>query len=265
MKCQFCGAENIRSHGPCRICGKALGVVGPGVRPRDGIVPKPATPSMHDVSYAARTERLTTEEIARGMRMEYAQWSTDSTQKIMEAIQELLAAARSDKLNIADLIDKAVRMVHQQFRLRWVAIGTRSEKDGLYRYNAFAGLREDAVKARQRETFKREDFDGTGKYPGRMISHQTMLFLEEDKPYTDGAETTFNRPALMNSLRHSPEDCLEADYIDVHIFGGKDDLVGWIEASGTLTGKLPDVNAIRWMEMIASILGVALSHRQSKA
>ena len=69
----------------------------------------------------------------------------------------------------------------------------------------------------------------------------------------------------MNSLRHSPEDCLEADYIDVHIFGGKDDLVGWIEASGTLTGKLPDVNAIRWMEMIASILGVALSHRQSKA
>jgi hypothetical protein len=217
------------------------------------------------MSYAARTEQLTTEEIARGMRMEYAHWSTDSTHKIMEAIQELLAAARSDKLNIADLIDKAVRMVHQQFRLRWVAIGTRSEKDGLYRYNAFAGLREDAVKARQRETFKREDFDGTGKYPGRMISHQTMLFLEEDKPYTDGAETTFNRPALMNSLRHSPEDCLEADYIDVHIFGGKDDLVGWIEASGTLTGKLPDVNAIRWMEMIASILGVALSHRQSKA
>lgn len=264
MKCQFCGAENIRSHGPCRICGKALGEVGLGSRPREGVGAKPAGAPMHDVSYAARTERLTTEEIARGMRMEYAQWSTDSTQKIMETIQELLAAARSDKLNIADLLDKAVKMVHQQFRLRWVAIGTKSERDGLYRYNSFAGLREDAVKARQRETFKREDFDGTGKYPGRMISHQTMLFLEEDKPYTEGAEATFNRPALMNSLRRSPEDCLEADYLDVHIFGGKDDLLGWIEASGTLTGKLPDVNTIRWIEMIASILGVALSRRQSK-
>jgi hypothetical protein len=191
--------------------------------------------------------------------MEYAQWSTDSTQKIMEAIQELLATARSDKLNVSDLLDKAVKMVHQLFRLRWVAIGTRSGVDGLYRYNAFAGLREDAVRARQRETFKREDFDGTGKYPGRMISHQTMLFLEEDKPYTDGAEVTFNRPALMNSSRRSPEDCLEADYIDVNIIGGKDDLLGWIEASGTLTGKLTDVNTIRWIEMIASILGVPLS------
>jgi hypothetical protein len=264
MKCQFCGAENIRTHGPCRICGKALGMVGPGFRPRDGIAPKPATPSKHDVNYASRTERLTTEEIARGIRMEYAQWSMDSTQKIMESIQELLAAARSDRLDIAHLLDKAVKIVHQQFRLRWVAVGTRGEKDGLYRYNAFAGLREDAVKARQREAFKREDFDGTGTYRGWSISHQTMLFLEEDKPYTDGAETTFNRPALMHSSRHSSEDCLEADYLDIHIFGGKDDLLGWFEVSGTLTGKLPDVNTLRWMELIASMLGVALSRRQGK-
>jgi hypothetical protein len=191
--------------------------------------------------------------------MEYAQWSTDSMQKIMETIQELLEASRSDRLNVAELLEKAVKTVHQQFRLRWVAIGTRSGIDGLYRYNAFAGLREDAMKARQRETFKREDFDGKGKYKGREISDQTMLYLEEDKPYTDGAEATFNRPGLMNSSRRSPEDCLEADYIDVHIFGGKDDLLGWIEASGTLTGKLPDVNTIRWVEMIASILGVALT------
>lgn len=264
MKCQFCGAENIRSHGPCRICGKALGLDGPGIRSRDGAGQKPGTPSLHNVSYAARTERLTTDEIARGMRMGYAQWSADSTQKIMESIQDLLKVARSDKVNVADLLEKAANMVHQQFRLRWVAIGTRNEKDGLYRYNAFAGLREDAVKARQRESFKREDFDGTGKYRGRSISDQTMLFLEEDKPYTDGAETTFNRPALMNSQRHSPEDCLEADYLDIHMFGAREELVGWIEASGTLTGKLPNVDSIRWIEMVASIIGVALGRRQSK-
>ena len=258
MKCQFCGAENIRSHGPCRICGKPLGEQGSGLRQREGIGAKPAGTAIRDAGYAARTERLTTEEIARGMRMEYAQWSRDSTQKIMDEIQELLAIARSDKLDVANLLDKAAKIAHQQFRFRWVAIGTRS-RDGLYRYDVFVGLREDAVKARQQETFKREDFDGTGRYPGRMISQQTMLFLEEDKPYTDGAEATFNRPGLMNSSRRSPDDCLEADYIDVHIFGGKDELLGWIEASGTLTGKLPDVNTIRWLEIVASILGVALS------
>jgi hypothetical protein len=264
LKCQFCGAENFRSHGPCRICGKPLGIAGAGFKPRDSSGLKQAAPSTYDARPAAGNERLTTEEIARGMRMEYTQWSKDSTQKVMDVIQELLATARSDRLDMGDLLEKTAKMVHQQFRLRWVALGTRSEMDGLYRYNAFAGLREDAVKARQHETFKREDFDGTGKYPGRLISRQTMLFLEEDKPYTEGAESTFNRPALMNSLRHSHNDCLEADYMDIHIFGRKDDLLGWIEVSGTLAGKLPDVNAIRWIEIIASILGVTLRRRQGK-
>lgn len=258
MKCQFCGAENIRTHGPCRICGKPLGIAGSAFISRESVGTKPASPPTHDVSYASRTGRLTTEEIARGMRMEYAQWSADSTQKIIEVVQDLLTLARADKLYHGDFLEKAVKMIHQHFRFRWVAIGTKSEKDGLFRYNAFAGLREDAVKARQREAFKQEDFSGSGRYRGWSISQQTMLFLEEDKPYTEGAETTFNRPALMNSSRRSPQDCLEADYIDVHIFSGKDDLLGWIEASGTLTGKLPEVSTIRWMEMIASILGVAL-------
>lgn len=240
-----------------------MGVFDPDAQPKEDSA-KPVFRPMYDARRAAKTEKLTTEEIARGLRMEYAQWSTDSTQRIMDGVQELLASARSDRMDINGLLDKTAKMVHQQFRLRWVAIGTRSDRDGLYRYGAYAGLRDDAIKARSHESFKREDFNGVGKYPGRMISNQTMIFLEEDKPYTEGAEATFNRPALMNAQRRSPQDCLEADYLDVHIFDGKGDLIGWIEASGTTTGKLPDITSVKWIEMIASILGVAMSRRQLK-
>ncbi len=259
MKCQFCGAENIRSHGPCRICGKPLGDFGSSLRSREAGDQRTASTPTRDASYNQRTGRLTTEEIARGLHMEYAQWSKDSSQKIMEEIQELLTVARADKLEITSLLDKAANIIHQQFRLRWVAVGTRSARDGLYRYDSFVGLREDAVKARKHQSFKREDFNGTGSYIGRQISDMTMLYLEEDKPYTDGAEGTFNRPALMHSVRRSPQDSLEADFIEVHMLGGKDNLLGWIEASGTIIGKLPDINSIRWIELIASIIGVALS------
>lgn len=264
MKCQCCGVENVRTRGPCRICGRELGESGLGRMSRDGIGPRSAGTSGTDVSFAARRERLTTEEIARGMRMNYGQWSRNSAQKVMDGVQDLLALARSNNLDIADFLAKAAKMVHQQFRFRWVAIGTRSHADGLYRYDALVGFREDAVQARKREEFKREDFDGTGKYRGWQVSHQTMLFLEEDKPYTAGAEATFNRPALMHSSRRSPDDSLEADYLDVNIYGEKDELIGWIEISGTVLGKLPDINTIRWVEMVASIIGVALSRCRGK-
>lgn len=264
MKCQFCGAENIRSHGPCRICGKALGVFDPDARLKEEAGLKPVFRPSTEPRRIARTTPLSTEEIARGLRMEYAQWSNDVTQRIMDSMQDLLAAARSDKVDTAGLLDKAVKMIHQQFRLRWVAIGVRDSRDGLYRYSAYAGLREDAVKARSREAFRREDFDGKGKYRGWSISDQTMLFLEEDKPYTEGAEMTFNRPALMKVSRRSPQDSLEADYLDIHIFDGKGDIIGWIESSGTTTGRLPDINTIKWVEITASVLGVVLSRHQMR-
>lgn len=209
----------------------------------------------------ARTGPSSTEDIARAMRMEYSQWTRDSAERVMNDIQDLLAIARGERMELPQLFGKALDVAHQQFRFRWLALGTRN-RDGFFRYDAFVGLREDAVKARRQEAFRPEDFGGKGKYPGRQISDLTTLYLEEDKPYGNGAEATFNRPALMHGSRHAPDDSLEADFIEVHILGGKNDLIGWIEASGTTTGKLPSIESIRWLEMIASIVGVALSRQR---
>jgi hypothetical protein len=54
---------------------------------------------------------------------------------------------------------------------------------------------------------------------------------------------------------------LEADYIDTWIQGVNGRLLGWIEISGTRTGKLPDILTIKLIEVIASIIGVALVQR----
>ncbi len=254
MKCQFCGAENIRSRGPCRVCGKPLGDMSEKFRSGQKQLP-PTTNAMKNTT---RTGPLTTEDISRAMRAEYTQWSRDGVQKVISGLQDLLAVARSDRLDLTKVYEKVLEIARQQFRFRWLTLGTKG-RDGLYRYDAFVGLREDAIKARKRETFRLEDFGGTGKYAGRKISDQTTLYLEEDKPYTNGAEETFNRPALMHAQRHAPEDSLEADFVEVLILGGNDDVVGWIEASGTTTGKLPSVDSIRWLEVMASVIGVAMS------
>ena len=63
--------------------------------------------------------------------------------------------------------------------------------------------------------------------------------------------------------RRSLDDCLEGDYIDTHILGKNDEILGWIELAGTTTMKLPDMSAIRWIEFIGQIIAAAVAY-QSK-
>lgn len=249
MKCKHCGAENFRASGPCRVCGKPL------VELTTMIQGKSSTGFS-----GALTVPMSTEEIARRFKMRY-EHEKDTNLKTLEGVQGLLAMLRNPELNVHELTLKAAQYMHQQFRLRWVAIGLKGS-DGAFRYDALVGFREDVAAKRKEQSFRRSDFTENSQYKGWPISSQTRLYLEEDKPYAEGAEATFNRPMLMKSRRRSPEDSLEADYIDVHIYGLADDLLGWIETSGTIAGKLPDTATLRWMETVGSVLGAALMRKK---
>ena len=54
------------------------------------------------------------------------------------------------------------------------------------------------------------------------------------------------------------EDTIEGDYLDICIYGEDDDLLGWIEISGLTNGKFPDVQTIKCVELLASVIGVVL-------
>ncbi len=248
MKCGNCGAQNFRSSGPCRMCGKPLADLG-------------APPATGATAYSSTLGLvMTTDEVARRYRGRYDH-DKDANTRSLESVQELLALARKPEFDVHAMIQRAAETMHQQFRLRWIAIGLRGS-DGAYRYDALVGFREDVAEKRRNQSFRKSDFLEDSRYKGWSISNQTRLYLEEDKPYSEGAEATFNRPMLMKARRRSTEDSLEADYIDIHIYGLADDLLGWIESSGTITGKLPDISTIRWMEAIASVIGAALMRRR---
>ena len=217
---------------------------------------KPAADYSKDLSYAARkAETFSYEDIARKMKMNYQHGTRDTNQRTLEILQKILELSRSKNLDVNGLLHEAANYIRDQYRLRWVAIGLRSPKDGLFRYEALVGFRDEAAVARKKQTFKIEDFTTDARYKGRTISEYTKMYFEEDKPYEDGSEQTFNRPALLKSKRHSPDDALEADYLDFHIYGHGTDLIGWIETSGTIMGKLPDVPTIKAIEVVASIIG----------
>lgn len=260
MKCPTCGFENPKSYGPCQRCGKYLGAFSMQVpKPGDLSARKPTIDLAKDISYASRPrEDFSQEEIAKKMKLYYQHGTREPSQRTLEIVMKLLESLRTKETDVHRLIQEAANQIHDQYRLRWVAIGTKNQKDGLFRYEALVGFRDEAMQARRRQTFKVEDFTNDAKYKGWPISERSKMYFEEDKPYTEGAEATFNRPALLRSKRRAPDDALEADYLDVHIYGPDKEIIGWIETSGTITGKLPDIPTIKTIEVIASIIGAAL-------
>lgn len=256
-----CGFDNPKSYGPCQRCGRFLSAFSmQTAKPADSAAKKPGIDFSKDISYSSRArEEFSHEDSVKKIKLYYQHGTREPNQRTLEIILKLLESLRTKEVDARSLIQEAANLIHDQYRLRWVAIGTKNPKDMLFRYEALVGFRDDAVRARKLQTFRAEDFTQDTKYKGWTISDYSRMYLEEDKPYTEGSESTFNRPALLRSKRHAADDALEADYLDVHIYGPDKELLGWIETSGTIIGKLPDVSTIKTIEVIASIIGAALT------
>jgi hypothetical protein len=202
------------------------------------------------------------DEVERKLRSAYMYGPRDPTRKMLDKLQSVIVHFRENDLHLIKLLQDVADTVNRQFWLKEVTIGLK-DADEKYRYKVMCGLRPDAWNAHMQLAYSLEEFTDPRYYKGRQISRYTKLFLAEDKPFVDGEEDTFTRPILLKARRTTVEECIEGDYLDVHVFGERGELVGWIEISGTKDGKFPDPVAIRWIEVLALIIGTALQYERS--
>jgi len=203
-------------------------------------------------------------DISRFLRDRYSIISKGDNERIMEAIQKLLSSSRMPGQSLQGFLEETGRMIHRLFDFQEIAIGLRSRRDGLFRYEILIGFREEADKARRRLAYTAEEMTNPEKYPGGVfISKVTEFQIVELQPYREGEEDTYNRPSMIKKSRNAPDDFIEGDYIDVYMYGRENDIIGWIELSATRSGKLPDRNTIKWLELISSILAMAICERDT--
>jgi hypothetical protein len=260
MKCLGCGTENTDKARLCIDCGRPLttlreneGGGGDSTR-RAGSHEKERATLKRYTSQPTIDHRTIPDKI----KLDYSHGIKDPNQKALEGLQTLLSHFQGSQMDIDRLLKEAAEFIWRQFGIDNVAIGLRDPKDGLYRYRAMVGFRGDAWEAHKKIAYKREQFFEQGEYHGVEISKCSRIYLAENNVPTEEEKGTYNRPVLLAMKRKEPTDSLEGDYIDTCIYGSGDELVGWIEISGTRTMKLPDVTTIRWVEVIASIIAAAL-------
>jgi len=197
------------------------------------------------------------DEVQRKLRLHHLHGQKDQTAKILDKIRPILARYQEENLGFMDFLKDVADTANRQFWLSEVTIGLR-DPDGMYRYKVMSGLRPDAWAAHQHLAYTWEEFSNPEFYKGSQVSKHTKVFLAEDKPFIDEELDTFTRPILLKKERTSVDDCVEGDYFDTHIFGENGETIGWIEISGTKDGKFPDPTTLRWIELMALIIGIGI-------
>lgn len=260
MKCSNCGAEIRSSSKACELCGRPVSL---STKPKSIIISSPSTPIPGPKDAAPASVKFNHNDVAKKVKFDYMYGSRGNLDKVLAGIDAVFEVYRKPKVKVHELLEVAANIVYKQFKLKEVSIGLKSPKDGMYRYEVMAGMNSGIWQAHEDLSYSQDDFFRNDMYKGTTISKYSKILLAEDSPYQAGEEDTFNRQEMLTAKRHSIDDYIEGDYLDVLIYGVNDEFIGWIEVAGTWSSKIPDAQTIRCLEVLACALGAMLSTHPS--
>lgn len=200
-------------------------------------------------------------EVALKLKLDYSRGVKDHTTRYLEEVLELCSELERPGFNADSFVREASDLILKLFGIESVAVGVKDTRDGLYKYTHVIGLDKEVADGFKNLAYTRAQLLEENTYPSHEISHRTRIYLSEEHPYAKGEEFTYRRPGLIGMTRRTLSDSMEADYLDFFFYGPDGDILGFIETSGTRLRKLPDVTTIRWIELIAFIIGVAVQRR----
>jgi hypothetical protein len=201
------------------------------------------------------------DEVRRKMKLDYVKTKLDPANRAFEGLQTLICQMMKPKLNARDYLQDCANFIQKHFGLRWVTIGLRNPADNIFRYELHSGVRPEAWAIFRQKAYKLDAFTTFSDYKAEEISRLSRVYLEEENPLNGLDQQATNRPALLSMRRRSADTSLEADFVDTLIVGPDEELLGWIEYSGTVSGKLPDSMTIRCVEIVSCVLSFLLTSK----
>jgi len=204
-----------------------------------------------------------TKEIEALLKKRYTEAVLNDDQKIIEGVQSFISHIQRRR-SVHNLLQEAIRTIHRVFPFQEITIGTKSSKDGLYRYEAFIGYTREAETEFKKAAYDINRFFSQSEFPGMRISKMIELTIAENQPSMEKEEACWNRPSVLKTPRKSPEEFTEGDYLDVYSFGEDNEMIAWIELSAPRDGKMPSASTLKGLELFAATLSLALQSLDSE-
>jgi hypothetical protein len=201
--------------------------------------------------------RVKDSQEARFLLERYAPVASTEDEQVIESLDMLAAHARMPGQSAQAFLNDVARIIYKAFGFKEISIGIR-EKDGMFRYAAMVGFRDEANTSRQRPTYTLADMMDKRAYPSTKVDRIFEIHLKEDRSTKEGEEDMYNRPSLIGQERTSPDSMMEGDYIELRILGLNDELLGWVELSSPRDGKFPSRSTVKWLEFVSIITATFL-------
>ncbi len=197
-------------------------------------------------------------DVAMKMTLDYSHGVMDQTTRGLQAVCRLCWEFEQPDMDPEVFMKEVVDTLLKLFRIESVGIVVWDPAEKRFRYRVVGGLDKEIEDGYKKLRYTKEEILSPSTYTSYEISRHTRLFLAEDHPYAEGEEFTYRRPGLLGMKRRDVTDSLEADYLDVLFYDRNGELLGYIEISGTRMRKLPDAITIRWVELLAGIVGIVV-------
>lgn len=190
----------------------------------------------------------------------YSPGYRNDDENISVAIELLLGYINDRRKTTQSILEETVRLIHRSFGFQSLSVALR-DSDGNYRYKAVTGLSSESKNVLLSLCYSRSDILEESTFPHTSVSDITKFFMSENEPYQPEEVMTFFRPKMLAQTRQHPDDMLPGDYIDFFFRNRSNEIIGFIEVGETRSGKLPEANTIIWLELIATLLGIAICGR----
>jgi len=198
------------------------------------------------------------------IKKKYSLIPEDDLENKIDGIQRFISYANERGRPIRSVVEQTARIIYRLFNFKEVSIILRSESDGLFRYEALIGFRKESEMANRKLSFAYDDIIDSAKFPHIKLGKNAEYHLSENLIIEEGTKERYNRPFILSKEREFPDEFMEGDYIDIDIPGSNRELFGWIELGNTRDGKLPPRSHIRWIELMANILGILIQQEKIK-
>ncbi len=189
----------------------------------------------------------------------YSPIPRDQFEKIIDNYLTLIESAGERKQPLDAVLDQTCKIIFRLFGFREILIGLKSRDDFLYRYVKLFGSGQESMDVYRKVKYTTEDMISQERFPHFKMGRLSELDPVEGLPEYE--KDLFARKYQLGESRKSQDEFHEGDYIDVWIRGSSGDLVGWIELLSPSDGKLPPRSTVRWIELLASVLGIIISQR----
>lgn len=198
-------------------------------------------------------------ETEKFLRENYSGIAKGEVENAITAMESFLAIASSKEKPLHLILAEVAKTIHRTFDFQYVDIAIRDRRDGLYKYQIAIGLTPEAEKALLQTTYTASDLFDETNFPSTSVSNFTRFYMQESAPFKPVEIATYARPKMLTQARKSPDDMMEGDYINIFVHGRMREILGYIEVGTTRSGKLPSKNTIRWLELMASLLGTIIT------